>query len=52
MSRKFTAPSSCFVLPCHLADSPTHRYGITVRGLFKYAVRDQDFSRWRSVLYP
>ena len=50
MSRKFTAPSPCFGLPCHLTHSPTYGYGITVKGLFEYAVRDQEFSRRRSVL--
>jgi hypothetical protein len=29
----------------------TYRYGITVKGLFEYAVGDQESSRRRSVLY-
>jgi hypothetical protein len=52
MIRKFTAPSSCFALPCRPADSPTYGYGIVVKGLFNYVFRDREFSRRRSVLYP
>jgi hypothetical protein len=52
MSRKFPAPSPCFALPCRLSDFPTHRYGITVKGLFECAVRDLEFGRWPTVQYP
>jgi hypothetical protein len=52
MSRKFTAPSPCFALPCRPSDFPTYRYGITVKGLFKCVVRDLQLGRWPAVLYP